>query len=72
MFTRTSVFAALALLSFAQSGWAIIVNDGAQTDPTWQQAYQTLGDQYPSVVGLYGYNGTTWTKYWLRGCSKSL
>ena len=60
MFIRRLVLAVVVLLAFAQSGWAIIMNDGAQSDPTWQQAYQTLGDQYPSVVGLLGYNGTSW------------
>ncbi len=61
MFARSLwVLVALALCVFAQSAEAIIMNDGAQSDTSWQQAYQTLGDQYPSVVGLYGYNGTSW------------
>ena len=50
----------LVLCGVAQNGWAIIENDAAQNDPTWQQAYINLGDEYPSVVGLYGFNGTSW------------
>ena len=53
-----SVSVVLALCVFAQTAEAIIMNDGAQSDPAWSQAYQTLGDQYTSVVGLYGYDGT--------------
>ena len=60
MSIRSLLFVSLALCVFTQSAKAVIMNDGAQTDTTWQQEDQTLGDQYPSVVGLYGYDGTSW------------
>ena len=63
MFARSlSVLAALALCVFTQSAKAVIMNDGAQTDTTWQQAYQTLGEQYPSVLASTA-NGTSWTRW---------
>ena len=64
MFARSlSVLVGLALCVFARSAEAVIMNDLAQSSGTWQQAYINLGEQYPSVVGVYGYDGTSWTGF---------
>jgi hypothetical protein len=60
MVKKCFVLAALILITSAQSGWAIIMHDAAQNDPAWQQEYKALGQQYTCVVGLAGYNGTSW------------
>ena len=58
MVIRRSLLGVVALLSFAQNGWAQIMNESASGDTAWQQEYQNLGDQYPSVVAMYGYDGS--------------
>ena len=52
--------AALALLLVASTANAIIMHDGAQSDPAWQQEYIGLGCQYSSVGAFYGHDGTQW------------
>ena len=60
MFTRSLAFAALAFFMFVQSGYAVIVHDGAKNDPAWQQEYLAVGQKYDSVVAMFGYDGTKW------------
>ena len=61
MFRRVlcvALFGALALL--VPSAHAGIMHDGAKDDPAWQQEYVALGQQYDSVVALYGHDGSSW------------
>lgn len=50
----------LPMLLVAASANATIMHEGARTNAAWRQEYTALGQQYDSVVGLYGYNGTQW------------
>lgn len=59
-FTRLVLMLLLALAAFSQQAQAGIMHDGAMNDPAWRQEYIDLGNQYDSVVALYGYNGVGW------------
>lgn len=55
--------AALLLLLFfvpVQSARGIVMHEAAEHDPAWQQEYKDLGNQYDSVVAMYGHDGTQW------------
>lgn len=60
MFARRLLWGVALVAVLAQGAGAIMMHDGARTNPSWQQEYKDLGCQYNSVVGIYGYNGTAW------------
>lgn len=61
-FQRATNFliAVLLVFAFVQNAQAVIIHDDAQSDPTWQQEYITLGQKYDCVGVLYGKNDTGW------------
>lgn len=56
----SATFAVLLVLALGQNSYSIIMHNAAQGDSAWQQEYVDLGKSFDSVVGVYGYNGTSW------------